>query len=68
MRRRDGMGLLIFGCAFLVIGGALLYERTTGQRVFYDLWCLWPLLLSLMGVKMLYDHFTYQPPAKDEPR
>lgn len=68
MRRRDGMGLLVFGCAFLVIGGALLYERMTGLPVLTDLWRLWPLLLSLMGVKMLYDHFTYREPAKDDPR
>lgn len=56
--RRNGMGLLVFGTAFTVLGGAALLEVFTETRVLHDLWRLWPMLLVVMGVKIVYDYFA----------
>jgi len=54
----DGTTTLIFGIVFTVVGGALLIERLTGAPVWDYLWRLWPVLLIVMGVKILLDHYS----------
>jgi len=65
--RPDGMGTLIFGIIFTVVGGGLLVERTTGVHVWDHLWRLWPLLLIVMGVKIIGDHYRCASPPKEQP-
>jgi len=55
-RRSDGTGTLIFGLIFTVVGGASLVETIIGRPVWEYLWRLWPVLLIVMGVKILLDH------------
>jgi len=52
-----GTGMLIFGLLLTVIGGGLLIERIAGVEVWDHLWRLWPLLLIIMGVKILVDYY-----------
>jgi len=63
----DSTGALIFGIIFTVVGGALMVERATGVHVWEYLWRLWPLLLIIMGIKILADHYASQSRPK-EPR
>jgi uncharacterized membrane protein len=57
----DGMGTLILGIVLTVIGGGLLIERTTGMHVLGYVADLWPVLLIVMGVKILVDHYAWRP-------
>jgi len=52
----DGTGSLILGIILIVVGGGVLIERFTGFRVWEYIWRLWPILLIIMGVKVLLDH------------
>ena len=56
--RANSTGTLIFGIVFTVIGGALLLERMIGRPVWDYLWSFWPLLLVVMGAKILFDYRT----------
>ena len=65
---RDGTGTLIFGIIFTVVGGGLLVEQITGMHVWDYLWKLWPVLLIVMGVKVIADHYaSRQPPPEERP-
>jgi len=64
-RAPDGTAALIFGIIFTVVGGGLLIQRTTGIHVWDFLWRLWPVLLIVMGVKILVDHYGSQSPPKE---
>lgn len=55
---RNGTGTLIFGIIFTVVGGGLLVEQITGMQVWDYLWKLWPVLLIVMGVKVIADHYA----------
>jgi hypothetical protein len=54
--RASSTSTLIFGLLFTVIGGALVAERVLGRPVWDYVWRLWPLLLVVMGVKVLLDY------------
>ncbi len=54
--RANGTGTLVFGIILTVIGGALLTERIIGRPVWDYLWRFWPLLLIVMGTKILVDY------------
>ncbi len=54
--RVSGTGTLIFGLLFTAIGGAFVAERALGRPVWDSLWRLWPLLLVVMGAKILLDY------------
>jgi hypothetical protein len=62
----DGTGTLIFGIIFTVVGGGLLVERLTGVHVWEYLWKLWPVLLIVMGVKVIADHYASRPSPPGE--
>jgi len=64
----DGTATLIFGIVFTVVGAALLIERITQIPVWDYLWRLWPVLLIVMGVKILVDHYSSRPTTPREPR
>ncbi|HUT75130.1 MAG TPA: hypothetical protein VM221_09910 [Armatimonadota bacterium] len=69
----DGTGTLVFGIIFTILGAGLLIQRITGLDVWDYLWQLWPLLLIVMGVKVLIDHYTARPsppldPARGAPQ
>lgn len=64
----DGTATLIFGIVFTVVGAALLIERITHIPVWDYLWRLWPVLLIVMGVKILVDHYSSRPTTPREPR
>jgi len=49
----NGIGTLIFGIVFTVVGAGLLIEHFTGAHVWRYLWRLWPLLLIIMGAMLL---------------
>ncbi|UCH35062.1 MAG: hypothetical protein JSV65_01550 [Armatimonadota bacterium] len=57
----DGMGTLIFGIVFTIVGAGLLIERIANVDVWEYLWRLWPVLLIVMGVKILVDHYASRP-------
>jgi hypothetical protein len=61
VRRANGTGTLILGLILTVVGGALLIERIIGRPVWNYLWQFWPLLLIVMGVKILMDHYGARP-------
>jgi len=56
-RAPDGTGTLIWGIVFVVVGGGLLVQRTMDIQVWDYLWRLWPVLLIIMGVKVLADYY-----------
>jgi uncharacterized protein (DUF983 family) len=64
----DGTATLIFGIVCTVVGGALLIERLTGAPVWDYLWRLWPVLLIIMGVKILLDYRSSRPKTPREPQ
>jgi len=64
----DGTATLIFGIVFTVVGAALLIERITQIPVWDYLWRLWPVLLIVMGVKILVDHYSSHATTPREPR
>jgi len=64
----DGTATLVFGIIFTVVGAALLIERITQIPVWDYLWRLWPVLLIVMGVKILVDHYSSRPTTPRESR
>lgn len=64
VRHPDGTGKLIFGLAFTALGGALLVQRVTGHHVLDYVWQLWPVLLIIMGIKVLVDHYAHSASAR----
>jgi uncharacterized protein (DUF983 family) len=63
----DGTATLIFGIIFTVVGAGLLIERLTHIPVWDHVWRLWPVLLIIMGVKVLVDHYSSRPTTPKEP-
>jgi len=63
----NGTGTLVFGIIFTILGGGLLVQRTTGVDVWRYLWRLWPLLLIVMGVKVIADHYRSASPPEEQP-
>ncbi|NIM07312.1 MAG: hypothetical protein GTO55_11565 [Armatimonadetes bacterium] len=65
-RHPNGMGALIIGIVLTIIGGGLLVERITGLPVWDHLWKFWPVLLIVMGVKILVDHYLARAASRSE--
>ncbi len=55
--RVGSMAALIFGLLFTVIGAAELIETYTHRPVWDYLWRFWPVLLIVMGLKIIVDHY-----------
>jgi len=53
----EGTTTLVLGIVLTVLGAALLIERITGAPVWDYLWRLWPVLLIVMGAKILLAHY-----------
>jgi len=67
-RGGDGSALLILGLMLTALGGGLLVERVVGIPATDALWRLWPLLLVVLGIKVLVDHYAARPaPPKEKP-
>ncbi len=55
---RGSASTLVLGLLFTVVGGAQLFQVITGREVWDYLWRLWPVLLIVMGTKILIDHYS----------
>lgn len=53
----DGTTTLVYGIILTVLGGGLLVQEITGADVWDFLWRFWPVLLIVMGVKVLIDYY-----------
>jgi|GEM_PF-5261577 len=53
----DGTGALVLGIALSAIGGGLLLEEIIGPSLWDYLGKLWPVLLIVMGIKILASHY-----------
>lgn len=56
----DGTTTLVLGIVLTVIGGGMLIERATEYSVWHLVEKLWPVLLIVMGVKILVAHYRRQ--------
>jgi hypothetical protein len=55
--RVGSMATLVFGLLLTVIGAAQLIETYTHHPVWDYLWKFWPVLLIVMGTKIIIDHY-----------
>ena len=64
-RHGDGTATLVYGIVLTVLGGGLLVQEITGAEVWDFLWRFWPVLLIVMGGKVLFDHYSAQRPGPE---
>jgi uncharacterized protein (DUF983 family) len=61
----DGTTALVLGIVLTLVGAGVLIQRATGVEVWDHLWRLWPVLLIVMGVKVLMNHYGARRSGKE---
>jgi uncharacterized protein (DUF983 family) len=61
----DGTTALVLGIVLTVVGAGVLIQRATGVEVWNHLWRLWPVLLIIMGVKVVVGHYGARRSGKE---
>ena len=61
----DGTTALVWGIVLTLVGAGVLIQRATGVEVWDHLWRLWPVLLIVMGVKVLMNHYGARRSGKE---
>ena len=55
--RSDDTATLIFAIILIVLGGGTFLQYKFDIPVWSHIWKFWPVLLIIMGVKILLDHY-----------